>query len=118
MLCRFGVNFSAKLQGNKSFYISQIIKRTRHVSVVRVAFLAVRNGGVKTFNRMLVSTLASRDPSIRRMDVAQSQIIVGVGQYGLGLLQNVSRLLHISFLKVKPALENSHDCSHGLIAQF
>src|SRR5262249_42306743 len=110
VLCRVGVNSSPKLQGDEPLHISHVVQRSRHVAVLRIAFLVERNGGSETVDCVLVSALASGDSSVRRMDIAQSDVIIGLAQYYLRLLQNAGRLLHISFLKVEPALENSHDC--------
>ena len=45
-------------------------------------------------------------------------MIVGLAEGGLRLLQDLQRLLRISFLKPQPALENPHDRRHGLMTKL
>ena len=61
---RIRVNLAAQLQRNQPFDQRKIIQRTRDVAMPRIPLPVARNGGREMLNGVLVSALASRDPSI------------------------------------------------------
>ena len=45
----------------------------------RIPFLVLRDGPGKTVNGVLVASLAARNPAIGGMNVAQGEVIIGLG---------------------------------------
>src|SRR5205823_3638705 len=113
-----GVAFAAQLQPNKPLGIGQVIQRARYVTVLWITFPVKSAGCRETIDCVLVPALASCDSPVRRVDVAQSQIIIGLGEFGLSFAKNIDGLLRVSFLKIEPALEDPHDCCHRPMAEF
>jgi hypothetical protein len=64
--------------------------------------------------RALMMSLATRDASVRRVNVADGHVIVGRFQRRLRFLQNALRFTGASFLEIEPAFEQTHDVRHRL----
>src|ERR1700752_1677644 len=104
----FCINFAAQLQGEEALDVSHVVQRAGHVAMLRIEPAVMRNGNCETFNGVLITPLAAGDPPIGGMDIAQSEIVIGLAQNGFGRLQNLERMIGIAFLEEEPALEYSH----------
>src|SRR5207249_4484716 len=83
-----------------------------------IAFPVERDGGGKAINGVLVSSLAARDAAVRRLNIAEREVVVRLAENGFGIPQSVDCLLGVALLKQDPALQHLHDCSHRLVAEF
>ena len=92
-----GIDFAAQVQGDQPLHIGHVIEGASHVAMPRVAFLVVGDRPGKTVNGVLIASLAACNPAVRRMNVAQGEMVIRLAQDGLGLLQDVKRLFESPF---------------------
>src|SRR6266404_4758434 len=83
--------------------------------MLEIAFLVLDDGRAEMVDGVLIAPLTPGDAPVRRLDVSQRKIVVGLEQGRLCLLQDRNRLLRVSFLKVKPALQYAHHSRHRLV---
>src|SRR6476660_5190096 len=84
----FRINLLAHLDRHQSLYVSDVGKRTRKISVVRICFLEMLNGAREEFECFLIMSLAAHHAAMRGINVAQRNMIVAVAQRCFGLVQN------------------------------
>src|SRR5436190_24100858 len=111
-----GINFSGKLQSNQALDGRHVAERSGYITVLEVALFVLGDGGREMLNGVLVASLAAGDTSVRRLDVAEGQVVVGLAENRFGFLQDRNRLLRISLLKKEPTLQHAHDSGHGFVA--
>src|SRR5216684_5810768 len=83
---RFGIGFAAQLQCDQPLDVRHVVERASHVAMPWVAFLVQRDGIGKAINGVLVSSLAASDAAIRRANVAESDVVVGLVENSFCLL--------------------------------
>src|SRR5262249_46723280 len=95
----FQVHLPADLQRDQPLHVGDVGKRTRQVSMLRVALAKMLDGAREIFECCGVIALAANHAPMGRIDVAQGDVIVSGAQLGFGPIENAHGLAPLAFLK-------------------
>src|SRR5437763_129119 len=102
------INLFADLRCHQALDIGNIIKRAGQVAVLRVPLLIVLNGFGEELQGFVVASLPADHASMRGINVAQRDVIIGMPQYLLGLIEHAGALPQMPLLKQPPAPQHPH----------
>ena len=67
--------------------------------MLRIRFLEMLNGAGKKFQGFLIMPLAAHHAAMRRINIAQGDVVIAIAQCCFGLVKNARRIAILPFLK-------------------